>query len=71
MLSGEHGIGLEKQEYMPLMFTDDDLEVMSRLLPAFATRGMLNPGKIFPTGSSHWDGAQSAAVARTGVGAYI
>ena len=71
VLSGEHGIGLEKQEYMPLMFTEDDMEVMSRLLPAFGTGGMLNPGKIFPTGSSHWDGAQSAAIARTGVGAYI
>ena len=71
VLSGEHGIGLEKQEYMPLMFTDADMEAMSRLLPAFATGGKLNPGKIFPTGASHHEVPQSAAVARTGADAYV
>ena len=43
MLSGEHGIGLEKQEYMPLMFTDDDMDAMAKLKPAFATDHALNP----------------------------
>jgi glycolate oxidase len=71
VLSGEHGIGLEKQEYMPLMFTQDDMEAMAKLLPAFATGGMFNPGKIFPTGDSQPHPAQSAAVARAGAGAYI
>ena len=71
VLSGEHGIGLEKQQYMPLMFSDDDMEAMARLGPAFAADGMLNPGKIFPTGSSRARFSHSAAVARTGPGAYI
>ncbi len=71
VLSGEHGIGLEKQEYMPLMFTDDDMEAMSRLGPAFGTGGRLNPGKIFPTGKPRTELSQSKAVARTGAGAFI
>ena len=70
VLSGEHGIGLEKQQYMHLMFTDDDLAAMDKLKPAFATNGMFNPGKIFPTGASSFDG-QTAAIARAGAGAYI
>ena len=52
VLSGEHGIGLEKQESMPLMFTDADMQAMAELRPSFATNNMFNPGKIFPTGSS-------------------
>ena len=71
VLSGEHGIGLEKQEYMSLMFTDDDMETMARLKPAFATSDMFNPGKIFPTGASCVDVSQAAAVAKAGAGAYI
>ena len=48
-LSGEHGIGLEKQGYLPLVFNEDDLDAMARLKPAFGAAGMFNPGKIFPT----------------------
>ncbi len=51
-LSGEHGIGLEKQEYMPLLFTNADLDAMQKLQSAFAPRGLLNPGKVFPTGKA-------------------
>ena len=69
--SGEHGIGLEKQEYMPLMFTDEDMQAMDKLKLAFATNGRFNPGKIFPTGASRVEVSQSAAVARTGADAYI
>ena len=71
VLSGEHGIGLEKQEYMPLMFTDEDMEAMARLKPAFATNDMFNPGKVFPTGASRVDVSQAAAVAKAGADAYI
>ena len=71
VLSGEHGIGLEKQEYMPLMFTDADMDVMARLRQAFATNNMFNPGKIFPTGSSCADFTQMGAIQRAGHGAYI
>ena len=71
VLSGEHGIGLEKQEHMPLMFTDADMQAMAELRPSFATNNMFNPGKIFPTGASCSDVAQAAAIQRVGPGAYI
>jgi len=48
-LTGEHGIGLEKRDFMPLMYTDDDLEAMRKVKKIFDPEGRLNPGKIFPT----------------------
>ena len=71
VLSGEHGIGLEKQDYMPLMFSEADLDVMAKLKPSFATDDMLNPGKVFPTGATCGDVRQAAAIARVGPGAYV
>jgi hypothetical protein len=53
------------------MFTDDDMEAMAGLLPAFGSEGKLNPGKIFPTGESRPLRLQAPAVARAGAGAYI
>ena len=47
-LSGEHGIGLEKNAFMPWIFTADDLNAMQRVKDAFDPDGLLNPGKIFP-----------------------
>ena len=47
-LSGEHGLGLEKQAYMPLVFTENDMRSMARLGPAFATDNGFNPSKVFP-----------------------
>ena len=71
VLSGEHGIGVEKQEYMPFMFTDDDMAAMARLKLAFETGDVFNPGKIFPTGASCVDISQMGAIAKTGAGAFI
>jgi len=48
-ITGEHGVGADKAEYMPRMFTDDDLDVMQRVRAAFDPRNLCNPGKIFPT----------------------
>ena len=48
-ISGEHGIGLEKVDYMSLIFTEADLEFMGRLRDAFNPRNLCNPGKIFPS----------------------
>lgn len=47
-LTGEHGIGLEKRDYLPLMYTDEDLEAMKKAKTVFDPDGRLNPGKIFP-----------------------
>ena len=51
-ISGEHGIGLEKMDYMPLIFTESDLETMRRVKRAFNPDNLCNPGKIFPTKKS-------------------
>ena len=48
-ISGEHGIGLEKIDYMSLIFTEADLDFMRRLREAFNPRNLCNPGKIFPS----------------------
>jgi glycolate oxidase len=51
-LTGEHGVGMEKNELMPLMFTPDDLALMQRIRGAFNPAGRLNPGKVFPLGKA-------------------
>ena len=48
-ISGEHGIGLEKMDFMPLIFSAADLAFMQRLKDAFNPTGRCNPGKVFPT----------------------
>ncbi|TCS60959.1 FAD-linked oxidase C-terminal domain-containing protein [Varunaivibrio sulfuroxidans] len=48
VLSGEHGIGVEKRDLMGDMFTDQDMVQQSRLKCAFDGHGLLNPGKVFP-----------------------
>ena len=49
VLTGEHGVGVEKRDLMPAMFTDADLDQQQRLKCAFDAGGLLNPGKVFPT----------------------
>jgi len=51
-LTGEHGIGMEKNELMPLIFTPDDLALMERVRAAFNPAGRLNPGKVLPMGKA-------------------
>jgi len=51
-ISGEHGIGLEKADFMPFIFSAADLALMQRLKDAFNPRGLCNPGKVFPTRKS-------------------
>ena len=49
VLTGEHGVGVEKRDLMGTMFSDDDLAHQQRLKCAFDPEGRLNPGKVFPT----------------------
>ena len=49
VLSGEHGIGLEKQEFMELQFSDDDLLTMEIIRDVMNPRGLMNPGKVLPS----------------------
>jgi glycolate oxidase len=48
-LSGEHGIGMEKKDLMPLIFSQDDVAQMLRIKAAMDPTGLCNPGKMFPT----------------------
>jgi glycolate oxidase len=48
-LTGEHGIGADKSDYMPRMFSDADLSLMRRVRGVFDPDGLCNPGKVFPT----------------------
>jgi glycolate oxidase len=51
-ISGEHGIGLEKSDFMPFIFSPADLAFMQKLKTAFNPTGLCNPGKVFPTKKS-------------------
>jgi glycolate oxidase len=48
-LSGEHGIGMEKKDLMPLIFSEDDVAIMQRVKQALDPAGTCNPDKVFPT----------------------
>lgn len=66
VLSGEHGIGVEKRDYMPLQFGPDDLDHQNRLRRAFDPDCRANPGKVLPSGHSCAD-IQSLERVPTGV----
>ena len=51
-LSGEHGIGLEKRDLMPVQFTPADLEAQMRVKDVFDPSWLLNPAKVFPLAAS-------------------
>ena len=72
-LSGEHGIGLEKRDFMPLVFTAEDLDAQACLRTAFDPDGRMNPRKVLPDGARCGDYA-AAALGRNGalpVGTWI
>ena len=48
MLTGEHGVGVEKRDLMPAMFDETDLKQQLRVKCAFDPESLLNPGKVFP-----------------------
>jgi glycolate oxidase len=48
VLTGEHGVGVEKRDLMGAMFTEEDLKQQQRVKCAFDPEALLNPGKVFP-----------------------
>jgi glycolate oxidase len=48
-ITGEHGVGVDKRDYMPSMFGESDLDTFQRLRRAFDPHGLANPGKVMPT----------------------
>ena len=49
-ITGEHGVGMEKNELMPLLFPADTLEMIAQIKQLFDPDGRMNPGKLLPTG---------------------
>jgi len=67
-LSGEHGIGLEKRDFMPLVFSAEDLSAQACVRSAFDPVGRMNPQKVLPDGARCGDfamarGSDAASVA--------
>jgi glycolate oxidase len=58
-LSGEHGIGLEKRDFMPLVFSAEDLSAQACLRSAFDPDGRMNPHKVLPEGARCGDFAMA------------
>jgi glycolate oxidase len=54
-LSGEHGVGVLKREFLPLEQSEELIALQRRIKAAFDPKGLLNPGKMFPMrdGASH------------------
>jgi glycolate oxidase len=48
-ITGEHGVGADKRDYMPRMFSDDDLDVFQKVRDALDPKHLCNPGKVLPT----------------------
>jgi len=48
VLTGEHGVGVEKRDLMETMFSEEDLKQQQRVKCAFDSKQLLNPGKVFP-----------------------
>ena len=71
-LTGEHGVGFEKQSFMPWLYNELDLAHMALIRPAFGNDGLLNPCKILPAGIGCGEAATSSqAVRAAGPDAYV
>ena len=70
-ITGEHGIGTEKREYMSWVFSDADLEAMGRVRLAFDPSGRFNPCKILPTGHGCAQGHFAPIKQHLGAGSYV
>jgi len=51
-ITGEHGVGIEKRDFMPLMYNADELDVMREIKTLFDPKGLLNPDKVIPAGAA-------------------
>jgi glycolate oxidase len=71
-LTGEHGVGFEKQRFMPWLYSETDLENMRLLRPVFGNDGDFNPCKILPEGAGCGEmSLHEAAVRAAGPDAYV
>ncbi len=71
-LSGEHGIGFEKQHFMPWIYSETDMENMGRVRAAFGNHGLFNPCKLLPNGTGCGEMAHNQpALTAAGPDAYV
>jgi len=72
-ITGEHGVGYEKRNYMSWIFSEDDLEMMARVKLAFGAGDAFNPGKVFPSskGCGEVSSRMKSAIAKAGPDAYV
>jgi glycolate oxidase subunit GlcD len=68
-ISGEHGIGMEKQEAMRMVFSEDDFTVQRSLKRAFDPENVLNPGKVIPPPKTDDQAIKARYVPRNGASA--
>jgi glycolate oxidase subunit GlcD len=61
-ITGEHGVGFDKREYLPLIFSQDDMDTMLGVRAAFDPSGLFNPGKIIPLLSGCGEGRRFSTV---------
>ena len=67
-ITGEHGVGFDKRELLPLIFSDDDMETMLLVRAAFDPLGLMNPGKIIPVLRGCGEGRSVASLSNNGDG---
>jgi glycolate oxidase len=70
-ITGEHGIGVEKRDYMPLIFSEADMDAMARLKTVFRAGRQFNPCKAFPTSKGCGETHQGPAMRALGPDAFI
>jgi glycolate oxidase len=66
-ITGEHGVGMEKMDLMPMLFSEATLEMMAKLKSIFDPESRLNPGKVLPTGKGCMEIRQPALKAGSAV----
>jgi glycolate oxidase len=66
-ITGEHGVGMEKMDLMPLLFSEVTLSMMAKLKSIFDPESRLNPGKVLPTGKGCLEIRQPALKAGSAV----
>ena len=67
-ITGEHGVGLDKRDLLPLIFSDDDMDAMLRVRAAYDPLGILNPGKVIPILRGCGEGRAVASLSDNGNG---
>ena len=70
-ITGEHGVGIEKQSFMSLVFSEDDLKAMEKLRDAFSDSDIFNPCKIFPSRAGCGEGWRLPKLPDLGPDVYI